>query len=172
MSKLQKITEVDIATVGEFYLVPCVKVPAPIMGFNSGNFVPVIGDCHTDPEISFPELHFHYDLRFVKQIIRASVVVALRSYSPFSYFPSRDEPIVWRKKKCYRNQVEFPRSFCAQLEPLYRHGRLKNNICPHKGANLSGCAPDEYGRVICPLHGLRWDKATGEMVSRLEEVVT
>ena len=41
---------------------------------------------------------------------------------------------------------------------------INGTICPHRGADLSGVATDQSGVITCPLHGLRWQSSTGEMV--------
>lgn len=47
----------------------------------------------------------------------------------------------------------------AALEGAYCDRTLVNGHCPHRrGANV---APSPDGTIICPLHGLRWDAATG-----------
>jgi hypothetical protein len=49
---------------GKYYLVPCVQAEHEITGFHIGEWVPIVGDLHSDPEIGADFLHFHYDLRF------------------------------------------------------------------------------------------------------------
>ena len=62
----------------------------------------------------------------------------------------------------------YPREFMMEqwlleLEQAYQGHRLKDGlICPHKGGDLAGSRIVD-GTVTCPLHGLRWNLATGEL---------
>lgn len=168
--KTPKITDVEVAIVGNYYYVPCVQLPIvfSVWGFKPGSFVPVIGDSHADAEIGFDVLHFHYDWRFVKDAddIPIGSVVALRSHTAkASDFPSLDTPIVWKKRKCYRVLIAFPRVLCKTLESLYKHHKLNCNICPHRGVNLAGIPSDEDGNVVCPAHGFKITAKRGLVMS-------
>ena len=39
--------------------------------------------------------------------------------------------------------------------------------CPHRGTPLRGLPIDAEGGVVCPAHGLRWSRSTGELMPRL-----
>lgn len=52
-----------------------------------------------------------------------------------------------------------------KIEDLCEGKTLKPGlICPHRGADLSHCPPDEHGVVECPMHGVKWNIHTGQMV--------
>ncbi len=77
------------------------------------------------------------------------------------------QEVFWRRRKCYRNNICFPERFCPILEPEFAQCRLTKGKCPHKNIPLVGLEPDSDGNVICPGHGLKWNLATGQLVSRL-----
>lgn len=63
-----------------------------------------------------------------------------------------------------RAESPFLRLWAAfEGKPCSRAGGVM--ICPHKGAPLSGIAPDADGNITCPLHGLRFTP-DGQAVSR------
>jgi hypothetical protein len=178
-----KVTEAETVEVGEYYLVPCVQTPG-VVGYDKDEFVPVFGESHEDAEIDAPEAHFHYDWRFAMPergvLEQWDFRLAVCLFGGFGtdrrqIFPPKDKPlpIVWRRLKCVRQQ-DFPSGLCKQLEPLYRGCKLESRRCPHRGADLRTIPSDAEGNVVCPMHGLKWNKATGEMVSRLQsaEVVS
>ena len=75
-----------------------------------------------------------------------------------------------RRRKRLRTQADYPdewarsRSWHAALVAAYRDVALGSaGICPHQGADLATFQPDADGRVTCPLHGLRWNIATGKL---------
>lgn len=63
--------------------------------------------------------------------------------------------------------VAIPPSWLRTLEPAYKHERMRNMICPHRGISCVGVIPESDGGVVCPGHGLKWDTVTGEMISRM-----
>lgn len=155
---ITRVTEVkETLVIGKFYLVPCVTMPVDIEGFKAGKPIPVIGDLHTDPSLGVFYSHYHYDLRFIKQKITiGQVVVAI--------YP---QELFWERRKCYHNSSWMPNPLCQTLEPEFAHCTLKEGRCPHRNFPLNGLEPDSDGNVICPGHGLKWNLATGKLVSRL-----
>lgn len=182
MSKCLRVADLDHEPViGRLYLVPCVVVP-----FGHGEVAPVIGRWHEDAEhIGFPQWHYHRDLRFCPWPLHtardvssaAGMVVSHGSDSNGAPIMSDEElPVVYRRRKCLRAMPEYPRggqkigglSPCDSLPILprlweaYRGATMRNMRCPHKGFDLRSC-PVKDGVVECPLHGLRWEIATGRL---------
>ena len=90
------------------------------------------------------------------------------------------EPIE-RRLICHRAEQGHPTAFSLtypafrNLHAAYEGKRCGRNaagmlVCPHKGAALGGLAPDENGRVVCPLHGLAIDTRDGRVVRAMPEV--
>ena len=72
-----------------------------------------------------------------------------------------------RRLKCKAQWPDYPRStvwWIHDLEHSYQGQKLRQGrYCLHKGTDLGTIIPD--GDVVtCPLHGLRWNVRTGEMV--------
>lgn len=53
--------------------------------------------------------------------------------------------------------------FTSCLENDFAGAKMVNMVCPHQGMSLSGC-PVVGGLVQCPLHGLKWNIKTGNLV--------
>jgi hypothetical protein len=108
-------------------------------------------------------LHYHHDLRFWNR-------------EPHSFdfgkalliqFLDNNGRIEYRRRKCRREMpADYPHNapkWFGKLQEKFKCAKLKNNICPHRGIDLSGC-PSVYGTVTCPAHGLIWDRETGDLV--------
>ena len=93
---------------------------------------------------------------------------------PLSKLPLADLPVTtyFRTMRRRFNQP-WPRHpgqifpWMSDLEQAYNQARLsETGFCPHQGTDLSGYTPDQAGIIECPLHGLRWDAATGALQPR------
>lgn len=165
------------AKVGQFYMVPCLRVPFKFCGTE---WVPVLGPKHRDAELGADWDHFHIDWRFASdKMLRDCRGI---SGSPHGNVISNDAgrwnaphkiigaPVL-KRRKCKRAMPEFP----ACQEPKWtalevgqreRCDKLKDgHICPHRGIDLRPFArPD--GTAVCPGHGLHWDLKTGLLLAR------
>jgi Rieske [2Fe-2S] domain len=171
---IPKITEVCIVKRGRYYSVPCVQVPefVPTLvgGFRSGDWIPIVGSLHSDPEIGADYLHYHYDRRFCKDKIPARSVLAFGVPGQKLLWPTHDTVVRWKCRKCYSPTDETFADFAQariikKLEDIHEKCRLQsNNLCPHRSIPLSSIPTDDNGNVICPAHGLKWNIASGELV--------
>lgn len=150
------------------------------------NFVPVIGNWHNDAVFQFgAQNHTHYDFRFLQSIVFDALLEsglersAYEEYmriSPnkksnvvlFPLFQKQKKPVKHRKMKMLRKPV-LPdiRLTGFMMETLQKHYKkhvidVNNPVCPHRKASLNGAA-EENGCLVCPCHGLRWDKKTGAL---------
>lgn len=175
---------------GKFYRVPCLYARY----FDIVGWWPVIGPLHDDHgAVNFPWLHHHIDVRFISERMfrrlahrgnwRPSVTSQqfFARSSPIQIavngknFMSRDDvpPLELRRRRCARQWEHAPELdskalWIPKLEAEFKERRLKNMVCPHRGADLSTLPIDRHGCVECPLHGLRWHVATGKLVPRAE----
>ncbi len=164
----------DKIELGKFYSVPTVF---GLFGYKWDHW-PVLGQMHNDIEIiGFPFVHYHYDFRFFNA---AQWVFALQytmdkpNAMVMSYDPIIPEtklnPVIFRRRKYYREYPEFPSvngrpvSWLPRLAEKYKDAIMKDLICPHKGASLRGLPIDGAGCITCPLHGLKWNIETGSLV--------
>lgn len=160
--------------VGDYYLVPVVtaKWNHHLAGW------PVIGPLHTDTEFfAFKQDHYHIDARFLSRRLRQVADETIWYYSAaahiqaaplhaYSDAPPLPKPVMARRR-------------CVSTGPSYEHGEKKpilelrahfagtqcergkgGWICPHRKASLGSIAAID-GVITCPLHGLRFDAATG-----------
>lgn len=78
--------------------------------------------------------------------------------------------IVWRRRQCHRDLVySHPHANAIrQLGEAFRGRQCPKNktgwVCPHKSYPLGSVAADPQGVITCPLHGLRIDAASGEVL--------
>lgn len=76
-----------------------------------------------------------------------------------------------RTLRCKRLFSEFPSDapWLEKLEHAFRDAQACNNVCPHRGISLKGVDPDSTGdpdAVVCPGHGLCWNKRDGRLIPR------
>ena len=177
--------------VGKFYDVLCVYAKWPNMDARP-RWWPVLGPQHEDSDfINAGYQHYHVDFRFLndasRELLRGPqgpsrafsvVVTSVNIVAESAGLPTRDssaermlEDDSWfqvRRVKCKAQWPAYPSRFAwwlSELEAAYMGERLRGGrYCPHKGTDLSTIKPD--GDVVtCPLHGLRWNVRTGELVS-------
>ena len=81
------------------------------------------------------------------------------------------DPASWMSVRPRKYQGPYPPypydnvPWLQDLSEAYADRTLINGTtCPHRGADLTGVVPDHSGVITCPLHGLRWQVSTGEMV--------
>lgn len=144
--------------VGKYYRVPCTQTEG------SRKWRSVFLPLHEDAAfINFPRYHYHEDPRFLDS----------RDYKKFSFArvicPTVGVPgaAEYRLKKCQRVMPEYPQHmpWRLSLAHAFAKEKLRNDICPHKGTNLTTCSVVD-GVVTCPGHGLRWNVTTGKLVRR------
>lgn len=160
--------------IGKFYSVPTVYGP---LGYKFDDW-PVLGPMHDDKEvIGFPYVHYHYDFRFFNShqwsyallyTVRGLLHANVMSYNP-DFPKTKPGTVIFRRRKCQREYPEFPiaiaaKSWLPKLNQKYKDAIMKDLTCPHKGASLRGLPIDEAGCVTCPLHGLKWNIETGQIV--------
>lgn len=175
---VSKITEVTQVTVGKYYLVPHVTMRfGDSIGFGHGDRVPVMFPFHEDKLLGVPQIHYHYDTRFInKKILEKSIIFSTIIKEKISRFQARVIPlesvigdIEWKRRLCLREHPITPTNLVILpiLEPIYEDAIAVNRICPHRGISMVGC-PVKDGIIACPAHGLRWEEKTGKLHKQLE----
>lgn len=76
----------------------------------------------------------------------------------------------YRPMTMHREHAVFPKQvdWMEKLETQYAKARLLPGlICPHRGVSCAGvsCAGN-VSTVVCPGHGLAWNRETGRLVTR------
>lgn len=163
--------------VGKYYLVPTVRA----VWNNVLDDWPVIGPQHSDAQcFNFDHQHYHPDSRFLPERKRYSYgywreVMASPIQSNTLVNKDGLPKPVWRRRKCRRlvnpalqtlideHVAEPKRSFaCHYSQWAGKQSRhdARGWICPHRAVSLADHAAID-GVIICPLHFLRIDAATG-----------
>lgn len=172
--------------VGSYYDVPTVLIGREILlktgdtltidpwwGFKGA--LPVLTDFHTDEHfvtLGTVGVHAHIDYRFLpprafklfERAFRASdeelwqQVLKLSGGDPQHLMSGiRAVP---RRMKCYRHLNALPYEtahWMARLQKKYACAALKKGKCPHRGTPAAAMIP-VGGLLVCPAHGLRFDK--------------
>lgn len=158
--------------VGKFYKVPCVHG----RWHQTTAWWPVMGPKHEDARIlNFPYAHYHIDWRFVSPKIAAGYrdnylfgneyTRPLMESGQINVSGLSEPAIRIRKCQSEHRLPHYPgNATWRQLEVAHEKCKLNGLICPHQGTDLSNEPVDEHGNVICPLHGLKWNVITLELV--------
>lgn len=172
------VEEATSVRVGETYLVNAVFTN-PSSEPWSGARIPVIGTPHSDLEvIKFPYEHWHVDWRFVSAEILERVKKWITSEQLLFKTPVKSYKnhhlgipvLVRRSGQPHRIPLVYLRNhdlfdddvaWLADLERAHLDRRMSCNACPHRGISLVGAPEGDPGAVVCPGHGLQWDKQTG-----------
>jgi hypothetical protein len=188
MSNLQRVDRVTgPLVVGQFYLVPTVRGKWIGQGFahNTGRRSlaltanwPVIGPEHNDIEFfGFSTPHYHIDARFLPEgdkRIHLTLTYPLHGrrgiWTPTGDTEALPAP-VWRRRKCIRSNTGLDPWGSGPITKMREHyaGRqcarnVGGWVCPHRQAPLGSVQPKD-GVIICPLHGLHIDAATGVVLA-------
>lgn len=175
MQRVADLTSEPI--VGQFYLVPCVKLKVGneitngtilLDGKNwkhgTTNVAPVLPDVHLDHEDHGPKIgrHIHVDPRFIFDYHRMGVIVGEDQIESGDF---QEVAMMCRRRMPDWNKFPLP-----TLQEKYKKSKINCNRCPHQGTYLGNCPTD--GRVIvCPAHGLKFDAETGEATDKSREPI-
>jgi len=182
-AKIETISAVPYSVIpGRKYLVPYIRPPTAIHGYEAGNQVPIIGELHEDTLLGFPYLHFHHDRRFIPPRIYNEMQNPWEALAVTRLIPNEsgelevdplwvDLPIKHGEFTCHRQMPEPTIKVVGldRLEKLFKFRKLENRVCPHKRVSLSGMYPDNDWCLTCPGHGLKWNANTGDLVQQIKE---
>lgn len=183
----EKITEVETVEVGQYYLVPTVF--GKWAGYAARSW-PVIGPKHNDRHcLHFHWDHYHHDARFFPFAYPDGDhgawkgVMSRPLMTSEAMNPGGLGPVVWKRMKCRRlknpaqdmilDSVSSGNERWQCLLNDYRGKQAAHDgrgwICPHRKVPLAG-QPVEDGVIVCPLHLLRIDAATGKVLGYREVI--
>lgn len=178
--------------VGQFYMVPTVT------GNWHGRAAtwPVLGPKHNDlGHLNFEPVHYHIDARFLTDRAWSALdeatfygAAAEIAGAPFVETDRYGKTcnsldVTYRRRRCARPSIGHVMAsgfagihpdFVAMHAAYLGHQCPKGPqgwICPHKGVALGSIQPEPDGTIVCPLHGLRIDAATGLVVPTLRPAV-
>lgn len=142
---------------------------------------PVIGPFHTDKQFfAFDYGHYHIDGRFLNAHQRDYAehrfytLGAQIQRTPLMTRGGFNDPMPkpeLKRRKCWISHLDYEHSHEEPVQKLAKHfagqqcAHGKSGwICPHQKAPLGSIAAID-GVITCPLHGLRFDAATGIALS-------
>lgn len=147
-----------------------------------GGFAPVLGTVHEDRAYGFgSDRHIHVDLRFLaqrdfdrwaenaeRQKCQPYDIIRLSAGTCDAFGQPQSRPMVCQRRvEAYRRASDSPTHV---LDGHFNKAKLdmKRLRCPHHGTALGSmpCVEANGCRraVVCPSHGLAWDRETGEMI--------
>lgn len=186
MERVDEMTSPPI--IGKRYWVQCAFVPPKSATAVTWGWWPINGQKHDDADIGVPQVHYHYDPRFMSERqFRLREVAALPGAILASILPAAVAPksstTIWmddgskrvaltvehRRMTCKRAMPLFPRDrnppWLPDLESKYANVVAKGcRTCPHRGLPLASLPADKRGVVTCAGHGLQWNQKTGVLV--------
>ncbi|EMO53906.1 hypothetical protein [Leptospira noguchii] len=162
--------------IGKYYKVPC----AELIGYKDKRFfVPVNGPEHSDPQFGASPNHYHVDARFTSNLLNQQFYIQ----SGFTNKPIWvDKKNIIFEKPFYFRRIVFKHKLCrsdvsgilgpnpsnrpAEFEKYqtwakgFLGKKCHGGKCPHYGTEFI----ETNGVRYCPLHGLRTDKESSEIV--------
>lgn len=148
---------------GEIYLVPCVVKSEGDVCFID----PIIYHAHNDIENGQMERHFHLDYRFIKTdenghtINRHSRQIWGHTFRPHQKDSNK---IYWHQLPVINEKFAGITDVKLISKSKLKHKCIVKGKCPHRGFDLSQVNHVD-GVITCPLHGLRFDEKTKQLLS-------
>lgn len=128
------------------------------------NIIPLRDHPHTDIENGQKEIHYHIDSRFASTLhgfSRLRINLPLKS----------NERLEYRDVECIGNEERWSTDVNFIRNSKLKHKCIHKGKCPHRGYDLSSTLPtlnqktNEW-EIICPLHSLRFDANTKELINQ------
>lgn len=170
---------------GEMFLVPCIikedyfgaaVINGTLTHKEGIHITPILNHPHNDVENGQKESHYHTDYRFVKHDGSYWYPHSINDHSEHIWALY---PRVHSHQKIYLCHTLLPviNEDFVGLTPanFIKKSKLKHNCiykgkCPHRGFDLSQ-TPIIDGKITCPLHGLQFNAETGELLTKLNELL-
>lgn len=151
----------------ELFLVPCIYRNQ--YGFEY--ITPVINHPHNDVENGQRITHYHADLRFLKFDYDCDGMLRIKNEHSKYIFCENNRPTLRVDGEIVHILLPvINENFAGLTHPVHiKKSKLKHNCiykgkCPHRGYDLSQ-VPIVNDVIMCPLHGLRFDAATGILLN-------
>lgn len=131
--------------------------------------LPLYNHPHNDIENGQEEIHYHQDTRYDE---------AVKNSSKFSSFRNgrivlpllEGEFLAYRELNKVREKEDFTTPIRFINNSKLKHKCIHKGKCPHRGYDLTNVKPlydKEYDKYVikCPLHGLKFDLTTKELIN-------
>ena len=135
---------------------------------------PIINHLHNDKENGQDYYHYHIDYRFIildakssfaENYPRPKMITTGHLFAPHIRFDilgeNKDYTIEYHPLKCIRHH-NLAVAGIVNINKL-KHKCIYKGKCPHRGYDLSREVPVN-GIIECPLHGLKFDEKTKELI--------
>jgi hypothetical protein len=184
--QIQYIERVENQIVGDEYMVPCVKLlvtpendpsrrgciyrPGTPHTFEAGDWVPITGPLHTDPDLGNPNQHFHYDFRFTRPDLFWGEIISLNYVDQLGGRGLAIDPDVWHQRLTMIRpplaKPEFDRDhrewWSGMLEKKFKDDAIQVGSdgirrCPHQGIPITSGTKLPCGSTRCAGHNLVWN---------------
>lgn len=133
---------------------------------------PIINHPHSDKENGQDEVHFHADSRFIYRknkghLAKYGIAIGNRNFKQLGSIRLKINEIVRfervnLKVQKIKETLETDISFISKSK--LKHKCIKNGKCPHRGYDLSQVEPTPEGVLICPLHSLKFNSITKQLI--------
>ncbi len=131
--------------------------------------LPLIDHPHNDIENGQKETHYHYDTRYEGNILYGKYIVDM--FKGTKMRPKYDEyklEVFELERNEEAHDMSTPVQFISKSK--LKHNCIHKGKCPHRGMDLSKVLPNfnqytEEWEITCPLHGLRFDANTKEVIN-------
>lgn len=122
--------------------------------------IPLINHPHNDVENGQKEVHYHVDDRFEPIGGAFNVFWEYRISLPLK----KNQILGYRKVKYVKERVLTVTDPKFISKSKLKHNCIHKNKCPHRGFDLSN-TKSKFGIITCPLHGLKFNKKTKELLT-------
>jgi hypothetical protein len=153
--------------VDNYYWVPCiVNSVGEMFGKPSYSLTPVIPHPHNDIENGQPELHYHTDTRFFDggALHYNNFMVWFVDYEQhLRPLYDKNRPLEYFRLQLRGNTVFYKTQVELISKSKLKHKCIVKGKCPHRGMDLSNVIPVD-GVITCPLHSLRFNALTKQII--------
>jgi hypothetical protein len=182
--------------VERYYKIPTVAIGVPVMMANGCTFtmdnwegfvgtLPLLHGVTQDEDFDHfstqPDRllchHAHPDWRFLSDhwfqhflrtkgwslMSRTTIMFPWPQYAPYI----ATTMVRMRCQRAYGEITQYEK--CDHMKTLEaRHActALMRGKCPHRGTSIRAMVENEHGELVCPAHGLKFDKTTGKFIPR------
>jgi nitrite reductase/ring-hydroxylating ferredoxin subunit len=154
--------------IGKTYKIPCVIHRRELKDWEDWDntpaikYIPVYPLLHSDKENGQPIPHYHIDQRFLDKKDEKWVSYYIGSGRIEIQKEDRVQ-IHYRDKKCTRTEHKGITPVSYIKNSKLKHKCIHKGKCPHRGYDLSN-EESVDGVITCPLHGLRFDSVTKQLL--------
>lgn len=123
---------------------------------------------HIDWRFLPEDWYFKFKVRFWREGLIGQTI----SFKAYEEYVPYIKPVM-KVLECQREMPcsvkHFKADYLPELEDKYKCAALRNGKCPHRGTPARAMLDDGLGNLVCPSHGLRWNKKDDRLVPRITQ---